>query len=510
MAGMFGGGEAASTLVVAFGLSCVGAAVESSWAAGESTVQPYLIFLGVLPSYATLIWLANPMLGLAMTLVASARNDKQGDVADGDDNKSSNNNDGNGLEHFANSAGDRARSREKKIKGMRRQFGARTLTLLGLFALGLGGQLLLASSYTFRKAAAAAFIAYAVTDAAHDAMLVVARAQLMSLVDVSRLSSQSVNAMLSVVQMMGRCVALAMGTFSIEKTIPAWVKSYIGSCHDERCEHMQALILYASAFLCVCYIAYVAAAIGVYRSLLSSDDEERTYLMEKKQPLQAKERQASSASAWSIFIAHSSIICLACIQFSGWIGLMASLFFWTIWIGEEETTAFFGVKLRTAFLGLAVQSAMSLGTAIALPALNRLGTRTVYFAFETLFGFLLVALYLMGPRWSVAISFFLGPCYAVHVNNPFVLLSSLSAQQGGIFRQRRDTIVAIVSAAMPVAQVIVAVASGYIVSAFGNDYSVIMGISGLLVVATMAMTLPFARRWLPNPTGTAVAVVFSR
>ena len=57
--------------------------MESTWATLEGCILPYLSYLHVSPTYSTMVWLANPLIGLFAFIPCAAMSDAAGNASFG-------------------------------------------------------------------------------------------------------------------------------------------------------------------------------------------------------------------------------------------------------------------------------------------------------------------------------------------------------------------------------------------------------------------------------------------
>ena len=78
---------------------------------------------------------------------------------------------------------------------------------------------------------------------------------------------------------------------------------------------------------------------------------------------------------------------------------MCTMFFWTIWVGEDRMVSVGGVQMHAAFAGLFLHAIMAFLTSLILPQLNaQFGTLAVYLFFEGFYG---IALILLNKSYTV-------------------------------------------------------------------------------------------------------------
>jgi len=148
----------------------------------------------------------------------------------------------------------------------------------------------------------------------------------------------------------------------------------------------------------------------------------------------------------------------------GWLCLHAQAFYWTLWLGLDAT--FPGTTLRLSFVSLAVQATTMILVAAALPIINAaFGDLPVF-----LFGHILLVVCLaatkfwVGPTAVLALGAGIGTAQVLHVNN------SLSVCERMVDNARlRATVMGVVNCTMPVAQIVIALTSGPIISFFDGD-----------------------------------------
>ena len=491
-------------------VSSVGAAVEFTWASGESCVVPFL--LQFWPASATsFVFLANPLVSFW-------------------------------VQPLIGRASDRCTS----------SLGRRRPYILGLTAVGVVGlaMLFVARPVGLLLGGAAAvpwvaFVGYSLADAAHDCLLTPSRALVEDVAPARQ--QQGAMAVFTTVSMLGKLGALLLGS------LPA--------AHVLGQDAQLRTLMLASAAMLLCAAAASVCAVrerpllspreagadplgelidGVARKargdlesplLASTPQEHKSPLahdvgVEELEMREARASLSARANSFDDLVGElladelrasplraadaptrtdastpldeprpegaraRSAAQLRCLAFIGltqvvcWVGPMVFCFYCTAWLSIDATLG--TTPLHVAFVALAAQAAVAVVTAAATPRLNAcLGIKRVWFFGGLCFALALAAAGWWGPRSQVdggvivggeptmaeqlvtilcaAVS---GGGYAVVANNCFLLVEALDVDSADA---RRGLNLALVNNAMPLAQILVGGGAGFAIGGLGGD-----------------------------------------
>ena len=378
-----------------YAASSVGFAVEFAWAAGETTIVPYLVScLGVPFSTAALVFAINPCIAMV-------------------------------LQPFIGRASDALEQRWLCL-------GGRVPFLILFSVCSVAGTLLLLMADRLfdvesGAAAYASFIAFGILDVSHDALLIPSRA-LVSDMGAEQGKDEEYHSAFSQAQTLGRLAVLAVGAMPFVARPP-------GSAVSTEAFALRLLLGLAAVLICV---SCVAACLGaIFRS----------------------RRLAGTSSCESVSVAETlsvdwhAVVPIVVVHVLGWVGYMVTCFYWSEWVGMNTTVSFFGVASGSApIVGLAV-SAFSgcLSSSWNARFNERYGRETVY---KTSL-FLNAATLLLAPCasgwWAILLLIPQGASYPVHQTNGQLLISaSVPADQAGMAA-------AIATYAIPLSQVVASV-----------------------------------------------------
>lgn len=381
----------------------IGLAVEFTWAVQESTIVPYLLWLHVPLRFTGFTYLINPIVGVGLQLSVGRLSD---------------------------------------ALGRRKPF------LLGLTITGLFGLLLLMLSYrlgsTEMSVAIVAMIGFAISDVSHDSLLIPARAMIEDLTLRDPERRNELNARFSRFQMIGRLMAMGLGAFPVGYLLDVRWFSKVPETSPSA-NHLVGLVLLAAIVL-ICSSATVlwvspsedpddnlaevdpllepneAVMEPVIHGIDSDDEDDLESL-----PTREFETAQSLLGLKTPRVTEKSLpwrrATLLTVHFYGWLVTMAKDFYWTAFLQDSEI----GV-MRVSFIGLGLGALCSFAVSVHLRSLNRrFGSRSMYFYGEI--GLMLSLLVLdfsgngIGTIFVAALS---GLSYAVHTNNMFLIVHNLT------------------------------------------------------------------------------------
>jgi len=176
----------------------------------------------------------------------------------------------------------------------------------------------------------------------------------------------------------------------------------------------------------------------------------------------------------------------------GWTSLLVSAFYWTLWIGMDQTVP--GTNVKLSFASLLCQSMMMYTTSLCIPWANQYLGQVPTFIGAHIVSVVCLAMtpFWTGPWAALTLGCFLGIPIAVHPNNSLAICETMVDNA-----RLRGTVVAVVNSTLPISQTIVALLSGMCISYFDGDVAMYFlwtaAIHGLiLVVATLLFLIEWA------------------
>jgi hypothetical protein len=146
------------------------------------------------------------------------------------------------------------------------------------------------------------------------------------------------------------------------------------------------------------------------------------------------------------------------------------------------------LRFRLAYIGLALNAAVGIATAVALPYLNRtFGLRCVWLMGEVILALGMLVTYFTGPRHMLTlfVASFTGFSLATHSTNIYGLVQELVGDAGTEAYQ-----IALANNCMVGAQIIVGIASGAVVQfAGGGEHGITALFSGSGVAALVLFSV---------------------
>ena len=318
-------------------VSMSGFAVEFGWAAGEAIMIPHLLSLGISSRFAGLVYLVNPIFSFWLGI-------KLGTVSD-------------------------------KCTRCNRRLPF--ITILSVLAvLGLGVLVISPFVHGINVEIVLVYAAFGMMDLCHDLLLVPGRALLidMTMAKVRRgdISESSPDSLYTIVQLLGRLVALVAVSFPVERSFPAPLS------------HFQVTLLLCGVVIVTCYILVSCAAkdrphmtVGSPSSEpLGQENRMSVFLLGSDNPGESG-RCADSDGAehsgeagqplWTRKRVYNFSVVLL-IQFVGWAGIITFTFWATTWLGLETRVP--GTNMSLPLAVMAIQTVGGIFLTFFIPRVN--------------------------------------------------------------------------------------------------------------------------------------------
>lgn len=423
------------------GISMIGAAVEFSWAAGESVLVPFLTRHGVPDWLVSTIYLANPTVGLYVQPKIGAWSD-------------------------------RLNRRIPFVLGLTAAATLGVLTLLLAVPitdlLNVGGKVTIA----------AAFVGFGFADISFDCLLIPGRALLDDHTQDGM--GNKANSLFTGFQLCGRLAALLLGASS-------WTVTGLGGIFRGMDAHFNSMFSLSAAFMLVSTtIACLSASETSHNNNAALFETEEQQELATEEGLEqsssdvpklsvnpdldldsdvpllgtAEEPQAMPDSRNTVCCGYRISLTrgewfLCIIQAVGWLGICSQAFFWTTWRGEVQGCA-----------DLAAQSIVGIITASILPFANKkYSTVVVWCLSELSFCLLMMSTAVVANDSIIAmiIGALSGINYAIHATNALLVAADIAEDPS----QRASTI-AKVNNTLPVGQLLTAILGGIIAEILGG------------------------------------------
>jgi Na+/melibiose symporter-like transporter len=216
--------------------------------------------------------------------------------------------------------------------------------------------------------------------------------------------------------------------------------------------------------------------------LLECQQRRRRWVLPLPEPFTADDKTTEAMSLFEVLEERAMVVLVLVLTCFGWISTSVISFYWTVWIGMDELIP--GTLLRLSFTTLCIQALVSIVTSFALPYLNRTyGDLAVFIASQVVFaGAMVLAAFWKGPAAVVFLSIPLGIMPAIHPNNSLTICERLVDSP-----RLRASVISLVNTTMPLAQIIVGLCSGPVITYLSGDIASYFAFAGLLHGVTLAI-----------------------
>eukprot|EP01064_Diplonema_japonicum_P024049 TRINITY_DN34523_c0_g1_i1.p1 TRINITY_DN34523_c0_g1~~TRINITY_DN34523_c0_g1_i1.p1 ORF type:complete len:450 (+),score=47.27 TRINITY_DN34523_c0_g1_i1:63-1412(+) len=363
-------------------VSSVGFAVEFAWAAGESSLVPYLVDdLKVAMSLAVLVFAVNPCVAIVLQPLLGKLSDTM---------------------------------QEKYW------LGGRLPLITALSVTSVAGILvmLFAEKISPTHAAVVCFIAFGFLDISHDALLTPSRSFINDTAPPAQ--QDRYHSYFSSAQSAGRLCSLVLGALPLTS-----IGLFTGS--DEAIVFRSLMSASACVVALSCFISvWFGLRVLVKESSLQINVENEDGDMEladvEADPDVGSETQPESEPEPFNWKPLAPAVAL---QTSGWMGFMVVCFYWTEWLGINKELPGTGGVLKVAMTGLAVQALTGCIAGGLTPYLNaRFGCRQVYVAAFACNAFSLLTAPWVDGWFTILCLLPQGFAYPVHQTNGQLLITS--------------------------------------------------------------------------------------
>ena len=397
----------------------IGAVVEFGWAADEAVLVPHLIREEVPRWVVSMIYMANPVVGLWIQPWLGSWSDS---------------------------------------------LGKRIPFVLGLGVTGLIGLtvVLLASSATDNDESSSrmmmmivTFVGFGLADISLDCLLIPGRALLE---DTFTKQTEQANSVFTAFQLGGRLLALWFGS-------SRWTLTGLDGLFHGPEAHFFALMTLSALFLLISITTTICCVTDQQpQSTTTTNYQSIPTQQSSLLPIQSASPNTTATTTTTTTNNNNSytnkndekrlfLVCV--IQAIGWIGICSQSFFWTSVRGEQKGCT-----------DLVSQGVVGIFVAMILPWINqKFGTMQVWCASELLFhGLMMMTLSLpdSSPLW-LYLSALTGVNYAVHATNGLLVASIIVNDPS-----KRATTIAMINNALPAGQLITALTGGLIAQLLGN------------------------------------------